>query len=116
MSTILELFIPIIAVSTLPIIVYFIVKKKMHDRKLLSKEILAAIEKGIDVPIMPRNISTPLDYLRRGIICTLIGLFVGITFAGKGDIEAAAILGSVPFAVGIGYLIYYKLATKEEEK
>ena len=49
MSTILELFIPIIAVSTLPIIVYFIVKKKMHDRKLLSKEILAAIKKGIDV-------------------------------------------------------------------
>lgn len=115
MNTILELFIPIIAVSTLPIMTYIIVKKKMHDRKLLSKEILAAIEKGIDVPIMPRNISTPLDYLRRGIICTVIGLFVGIAFIIEGDIEAAAILGSIPFAVGVGYLIYYKFATKEEE-
>ena len=107
--------IPLGSFALVGFIVYMGVKKEMDDRKLLHAEIMNAIDKGVDVPMVsPKN--TPLDYLRKGIICTLIGLFVGIAFIIEGNIKAAVILGSIPFAVGIGYLIYYKFVTKEEKK
>ena len=37
-------------------------------------------------------------------------------FSIEGDFEAAGLLGSVPSAIGIGYLVYYKYAIKEDEK
>ncbi|MGY8808800.1 MAG: DUF6249 domain-containing protein [Fidelibacterota bacterium] len=90
-------------------------QKEMHSRTLLHAEIMNAIDKGVDVPIVAPK-KTLLDYLRRGVIFTVIGLCIGITFLFNGDFEAAAVLGSVPFAVGIGYLSYYKVASQQNEE
>jgi hypothetical protein len=29
--------------------------------------------------------------------------------------DAAGLLGSIPFAIGVGYIAYYKLALKQED-
>ena len=109
-----EFIIPLGCFALVGFVVYAYMQKEMHNRTLLNAEIMNAIDKGVDVPIVSPK-KTLLDYLRRGIIFTLIGICIGIAFLGKGDIQEAAILGSVPFAVGIGYLIYYKVAIKKEE-
>ena len=74
-----------------------------------------AIDKGVDVPLVQSG-NTPLDYLRKGIIWGVVGIVLILGFTIEGDFEAAGILGSVPFAIGVGYLVYYKYATKEDEK
>ena len=108
--------IPLGVFALVGFVVYAYMQKEMHSRTLLNAEIMNAIDKGVDIPIpIVSSKKTLLDYLRRGIIFTLIGICIGIAFLGKGDIQEAAILGSVPFAVGIGYLIYYKVAIKKEE-
>jgi hypothetical protein len=40
---------------------------------------------------------------------------IGLAFIIDGDIEAAGVLGSIPFSVGIGYIIYYKLASQQNK-
>ena len=82
---------------------------------LTVKEIMNAIDKGVDVPLVQSG-NTPLDYLRKGIIWGVIGIVLILGFTIEGDIEAAANLGSIPFAIGVGYLVYYKYATKEEKE
>ena len=89
-------------------------EEKIRSRELLNKEIMMALEKGVDVPLTQEK--NPLSYFRKGIIWTLIGLFVGVAFIIEGDVEAAGVLASVPLAVGIGYLSYYKVASQQNEK
>jgi hypothetical protein len=96
-------------------IVWAGVQKENHARLLKHKEIMNAIDKGVDIPLVQSG-NTPLDYLRKGIIWGVIGILIILGFTIEGDFEAAGILGSVPFAIGVGYLVYYKYVTKEDEK
>ena len=96
-------------------IVWAGVQKENHTRLLKHKEIMNAIDKGVDIPLVQSG-NTPLDYLRKGIIWGVIGILIILGFTIEGDFEAAGILGSVPFAIGVGYLVYYKYVTKEDEK
>ena len=107
--------IPFAALFLVGFIVWAGVQKENHARSLKHKEIMNAIDKGVDVPLVQSG-NTPLDYLRKGIIWGLIGIVLILGFTIEGDIEAAAILGSIPFAIGVGYLVYYKYATKEEKE
>ena len=106
--------IPFAGLFLVGFIVWAGVQKENHARSLKHKEIMNAIDKGVDVPLVQFG-NTPLDYLRKGIIWGVIGIVLIIGFTIEGDIEAAAILGSIPFAIGVGYLVYYN-ATKEGEK
>ena len=108
------LLIPLSGVGLVAFIIYMGTIEKMRNRELLHKEITHAIEKGVDVPMSSQR--NPLDYLRKGIIWTLIGLFVGVAFIIDGDVQAAGVLASVPLAVGIGYLSYYKVASQQNEE
>ncbi len=82
-----------------------------RQRQLMSKEILAAIEKGIDVPMIQEK-KKPKNMKHRGIMWTAVGiaLFFVVLLA-SGDIEAAA-WGLLPFAVGLAYLFI----ARDEEK
>ena len=106
--------IPFAGLFLVGFIVWTGVQKENHAQSLKHKEIMRAIDKGVDVPLVQFG-NTPLDYLRKGIIWGVIGIVLIIGFTIEGDIEAAAILGSIPFAIGVGYLVYYN-ATKESEK
>ena len=107
--------IPFTALFLVGFIVWAGVQKENHARSLKHKEIMNAIDKGVDIPLVQSG-NTPLDYLRKGIIWGVIGILIILGFTIEGDFEAAGILGSVPFAIGVGYLVYYKYATKEDEK
>ena len=107
--------IPFAGMALVGFIIWVGMQKEKHSRSLLHKEIMNAIEKGVDVPLVKPN-NTPLDYLRKGVIWALVGIGLVIAFVVEGDIEAAGIIGSVPFAIGVGYIVYYILATKDNKK
>ena len=111
----LGVLIPFAALFLVGFIVWTGVQKENHSRSLKHKEIMNAIDKGVDVPLVQSG-NTPLDYLRKGIIWGVIGIVLILGFSIEGDFEAAGLLGSVPFAIGVGYLVYYKYATKEEKE
>jgi len=96
-------------------IVWAGVQKENHARSLKHKEIMNAIDKGVDIPLVQSG-NTPLDYLRKGIIWGVIGILIILGFTIEGDFDAAGILGSIPFAIGVGYIVYYKYAIKEDKQ
>ena len=112
---VVSLLIPIAGMAMLAFIVWAGVQRENHARSLQHKEIMHAIDKGVDDPLVQSG-NTPLDYLRKGIIWGVIGFLIILGFSIEGEFKAAGLLGSIPFAIGVGYLVYYKYATKEDEK
>lgn len=78
---------------------YFSYKKRQHAHL----EILAAIEKGIDVPFpAPRP---KLSYRTRGYLWTSIGVALTLAIFFSSDNFGAASWGLVPTAAGIAFLL-----------
>ncbi|HLK03911.1 MAG TPA: DUF6249 domain-containing protein [Candidatus Acidoferrum sp.] len=79
-------------------------------RQLRSQERLAAIARGVDIPMEPET-SQASHSRRWGILCIsgavgYIATFAAIArVASERDAMAAAAFGFIPLAVGIGYLI-----------
>ena len=82
-------------------------------RKIRSEERLAAIARGVDIPMEPET--SQVGRSRRwGILCISGAVGYIVTFAliarvadtdGRADALAAAAFGFIPLAIGIGYLI-----------
>jgi hypothetical protein len=101
-----------------------------HTRKLRSEERLAAIARGLPLPEEPvRDGSEGYDPVRRmrgirtgGIVTTSVGIgmalfsFVLTWILGDRDVLAVAAAGIIPFVVGIGLLIDYKVRAAEFER
>jgi len=111
----LGILVPFAFFALIGFIVWVGLQRENHNRSLLHKEIMTAIEKGVDVPLVGSD-KTPLDYLRKGIISGVIGICIITGFFISGDYEAGGLLGSIPFAIGVGYIAYYKLALKKEDQ
>jgi len=119
----LDYLIPIIAVFMsllIPIMAFYF---RYRTRAIISKERLAAIEKGIELPPEPlrmRRFRTPLDVLRRGFICLAIGAaflvyyFVAISVA-QHFRGWALVAGLVLFFIGIALILWYRFASKEND-
>jgi Domain of unknown function (DUF6249) len=79
-------------------------------RKLRSEERLAAIARGVEIPMEPEA-SQASRSRRWGILCISAAIGYIATFtaiaqlASERDAMAAAAFGFIPLAVGIGYLI-----------
>lgn len=80
-------------------------------RKLRSEERLAAIARGVSIPMEPETSQTGRSR-RWGILCISGAVGYIATFAliarvtsEPGDAWAAAAFGFIPLAVGIGYLV-----------
>ncbi len=86
-------------------------RRKEQFLQHVHKERMAAIERGIPIPELPRGLfdqneqPTVARSMRTGIIMLLIAviLYFAITTAGAADI---ALFGLIPGAVGIGNLFY----------
>jgi hypothetical protein len=87
-------------------------------RKLRSEERLAAISRGVEIPIEP-EISQVGRSRRWGILCISGAVGYIATFGVIARVEAgpdawaAAAFGLIPLAVGIGYLIDAYLHKRE---
>ncbi|MDG1848706.1 MAG: DUF6249 domain-containing protein [Candidatus Marinimicrobia bacterium] len=111
----LGILIPLGSIVLIGFIIWVGIQKEMHARSLLHKEIMSAIEKGVDVPLAGSG-TTPLDYLRKGIIWAVIGLLIIIGFMFEGEFGAAGLLGSIPLAIGLGNITYYKFTLSQEKE
>jgi hypothetical protein len=106
-AVILSLGIPIAALYT-----YYRV------RKLRTEERLAAIARGVEIPMAPEP-SHAARSRRNGILLVAgsLGFIAAFGFiariTGEPDTWAAAALGLIPFAVGAGFLLDFTLVRRE---
>ena len=83
----------------------------LQKRKYLNKEIMAAIEKGIDIPL-PRP--KERNYFHLGLIFTLVGaVFALAMWVSAGFI--GFLWGLLPFGLGIAFLLIAKSEKKKED-
>lgn len=111
-----DALIPIIAIITVfgvgLGIVYILASFARHRRELQNKEILAAIEKGIDVPLpKPRE----RDYRKSGYIWTSVGVALVIAL-GVAVKWTVAVWGLLPLAVGVAYLLIHRAESKAKKE
>ena len=87
-------------------------------RKLRSEERLAAIARGVTVPMEP-ELSQAARSRRAAIllICGAVGFIVALGFIAQIEQEretwTAAVLGFIPLAIGIGYFIDFTLIRRD---
>jgi preprotein translocase subunit Sss1 len=85
-------------------------------RKLRSEERLAAIARGMDVP-MQAELSESARSRRSGILLVAgaIGYIVTFTLIGRVEPDAmiAATFGVIPLAVGLGFFVDYALIRRD---
>ena len=78
---------------------YFSYKK----RQQAHLEILAAIEKGIDVPL--QRVQSESNYRTRGYLWTSLGIALTLAIYFSSDDFGAASWGLIPTAAGIAFLL-----------
>ena len=87
-------------------------------RKLRTEERLAAIARGVEIPMAPEP-SQAARSRRAGIllVCGAVGYFATFgliaRLAGEPDAWTAAAFGLLPFSVGAGYLLDFALVRRE---
>ena len=117
-----ELVLPIVAVSLLTIfgapvlIVGLIMYFGFSKNRMMHKTVRMMVEKGQPVPEAllnpPPHVRKRSD-MRRGVVLIMVGLGLMLFFAAVNDWEGGAwSLGIIPFLIGAGYLLVWKLEGK----
>lgn len=89
-----------------------------HVRKLRSGERLAAIARGVNIPMEP-ELSQAARSRRAGILLVAGSLGYMLAFGAIAQIVrepeawAAAVLGIIPLAIGIGYFLDWSLIRRD---
>ena len=87
-------------------------------RKLRSEERLAAIARGVDIPMEP-ELNQAARSRRSGILLVSGAIGFIVTFGliaqiqADRDIWTVAALGIIPLAVGVGYFVDWKLIHRD---
>jgi hypothetical protein len=90
-----------ITVAIIAIVFYF----ALRSRQLRSQEIMAAIEKGIEVPFPPTKERKVRDYRRLGLLWTCVGIALTLALWVSSSSFIGGVWGLLPLAVGIALLI-----------
>ena len=115
-----EFVIPIVAITMLTIfgapvlIVAFIMYFGFSKSRMQHRTIRMLAEKGQPIPAEllapPAPAVRQRSDLRRGIILAMIGIALIICFGAWNDWEGGAwAIGVIPFVIGLGYLLVWKL-------
>lgn len=115
-----EFVIPIVAITMLTIfgapvlIVAFIMYFGFSKSRMQHRTIRMLAEKG--QPIPPALLAPPASAvrqrsdLRRGIVLVMVGIGLMVCFGAWNDWEGGAwAIGVIPFVIGLGYLMVWKL-------
>jgi len=85
-------------------------------RKLRSQERLAAIARGVEVPMQP-ELSEAARSRRSGILLVAgaLGYIVTFTLIGRAEPDAmiAATFGVIPLAIGVGFFVDHALIRRD---
>ncbi len=109
-----EQFIPITLFLVVGAVIIASFVLQYHRRRLESLEIVAAIEKGVEVKFPERK----RNRLLPGLIWTLMGIVMTLAMAMVIPDDAPSgmwIWGLAPVAVGVAYLTVYKLEDSKDE-
>jgi hypothetical protein len=123
-SDIPEIAIPIVAITLLTVfgapvlIVGLILYFSFSRSRAMHRTVRMMVEKGQPVPaalLNPPPAQRQRSDLRRGIVLTMVGLGLMVFFGAVNDWEGGAwTLGLIPFLIGVGYLLVWKLDTKKD--
>jgi hypothetical protein len=119
-----ELVIPIVAITLLTVfgapvlIVGLIMYFSFSRSRAMHRTVRMMVEKGQPVPealLNPPPAQRQRSDLRRGVVLTMVGLGLMVFFGAVNDWEGGAwTLGLIPFLIGAGYLLVWKLDTKKD--
>ncbi len=88
--------------------------------RALHKTVRMMVEKGQPVPealLNPPAVVKQRSDLRRGIVLLMIGTGMIVFFGAVNDWEGGAwSLGMIPFLIGLGYLLFWKLDVRRDER
>ncbi len=109
-----DILVPITLFLVTGAVIVSVLVLKYFRRKVESQEILAAIEKGVEVKFPEQTRSRLLP----GLMWLLIGIVVSLAMALAIPDEAPAgmwVWGLIPVAVGAAYLIVHRVESLQEE-
>jgi hypothetical protein len=116
-----EILIPIVVVPVVmavPVsIVFLFLKYARHKRELESQERLAAIEKGVDIPLelpQARRGGSPLAH---ALILVALGIGIAVALGQIGAMTGAPVpwaVGAIPAMVGVAILAHWFLGGRDE--
>jgi hypothetical protein len=96
------------------LILYF----SFSRQRALHRTVRMMVEKGQPVPealLNPPPAQRQRSDVRRGVVLTMIGIGVTVFLGAASDWEGGAwTLGLIPFLIGAGYLLVWKLDTKKD--
>jgi hypothetical protein len=96
------------------LILYF----SFSRQRALHRTVRMMVEKGQPVPealLNPPPAQRQRSDVRRGVVLTMIGVGLMVFLAAANDWEGGAwTLGLIPFLIGVGYLLVWKLDTKKD--
>lgn len=97
------------------LIMYFSFSKS----RALHRTVRMMVEKGQPVPealLNPPPVIRQRSDLRRGVVCLMVGAGLMIFFAAVNDWEGGAwSIGIIPFLIGAGYLLVWRLDVRRED-
>ena len=103
---------PVAIVAVIMLINYF-------KARSLHRTVQSMVEKGQPVPealLASPALPRPRSDLRRGIILVMVGLGIAIFLMATDWGGSSWSLGAIPFLVGLGYLLVWKLEVKKNDK
>jgi Domain of unknown function (DUF6249) len=119
-----EFVIPIVAITMLTVfgapvlIVGLILYFSFSRSRALHRTVRMMVEKGQPVPeslLNPPPAQRQRSDVRRGVVLAMIGIGVMAFLGAASDWEGGAwTLGLIPFLIGVGYLLVWKLDTKKD--
>jgi len=118
-----EFVIPIVAITMLTIfgapvlIVGLITYFSFSRSRALHRTVRMMVEKGQPVPealLNPPPALRQRSDMRRGIVLTMVGLGIGVFLAATDWGGSSWTLGVIPFLIGVGYLLVWKLEGKRD--
>jgi hypothetical protein len=119
-----EVVIPIVAITLLTVfgapvlIVGLILYFSFSRSRALHRTVRMMVEKGQPVPealLNPPPAQRQRSDVRRGVVLTMIGIGVTVFLGAASEWDGGAwTLGLIPFLIGVGYLLVWKLDTKKD--
>jgi hypothetical protein len=109
-----------LAVFGTPIVIVGLILYFSFSRsRALHKTVRMMVEKGQPVPealLNPPPVVRQRSDLRRGVVLMMIGIGVIVFLGAVNDWEGGSwSLGMIPFLIGLGYLLVWKLDVRREE-
>ena len=119
-----EFVIPIVAITLLTVfgapvlIVGLILYFSFSRSRALHRTVRMMVEKGQPVPealLNPPPAQRQRSDVRRGVVLSMIGIGLMAFLGAASDWDGGAwTLGLIPFLIGVGYLLVWKLDTKKD--